>query len=181
MSKVTGDTGRGVTLLPGGGQENWDDWHVPARGVRGFYANQQCKVPVPLRAALQQIADSKIFPYKSIGYIVRHALVRHVRWLRSHEKFNDPDGKIGSVVATMEAMNEIVRNEEYMEDFSAVFENLERQVKKHKERRNPDRARLIVTRAWAKIKQINDDFWRGEMEEEMKQRFGDLLKKGKGK
>jgi hypothetical protein len=117
------------------------------------------------------VVESKHYPYRSIGYLYRHALLRHFHWLAE----GDQDGT-GSTIHTINAMVEIVREDEYMEDFRSLFDRLDDRVRDHRQRGNDDRARQLVLKVWAQMKQMGDDFWRREFEEELKRRYGNLLK-----
>jgi hypothetical protein len=164
-----------VSLIPGikpEHQENWDAWHVPARDDKGHYVNLQVKVPPAFKGQAASIIESKKYPYRSIGYLYRHAFMLLMNYLRQHPL---GDG-VGSTVHTLNAMIEIVREDEYMEDFRTIFDRLDARVKEHKSRGNQDRARQLVMKVWAQIKQMNDDFWRDEYEAELNKRYGELLK-----
>ena len=163
-------------LLPGGKDDtgvNWDEWHIPAKDQQGHYVKWQIKMPERLLGLMQEAITRDVYPYRSIGYLARHALYRHMVWLRSHPDFEDG---VGSTIHVVNAVIEIVRDDEYMEDYRTVFDRLEERVRDHMARGNDSRAQTMVVKVWSQIKQMHDDFWRGEYEKELKKRFGHLLK-----
>lgn len=152
---------------------NWDEWHVPARDTQGHYINRRVKLPKQLDAELYRIVDSGIFPYKSVGYVWRHSLLRHVLHLSRHPEYAHAGG---STINAVLAMIKLIRDEEYMEDFRMIFPRLEERVRDYLSRDNRNHARQLVTQIWAEVAKMTDDFWRGEYELELKRRFGELLK-----
>lgn len=177
MAKSTGG-GNVVSLVPGSGkldgdEDRWrDEYHIPARDTNGHTDKIQFKVPPSLKALVYIIMESKVFPYPSIGYLFRDALVRHCNLLSLQP---GGDVGVGSTIHAINAMIEIVREDEFMEDFRTIFDKLEERVNEHLRRRNDKRARGLVVKTWGKIKQMEDEFWRGEYEKELRKRFGDML------
>ena len=72
-------------------------------------------------------------------------------------------------------MIEIVRDDEYSEDFRAVFDKLEERVRDHKNRGNIIKAKQLVTKVWHQVLQIDDEFWKEQYLGELERRFGDLI------
>jgi len=151
---------------------NWDEWHVPARDTQGHYSNMRLKVPRQLEAEAQKAVKSECYPYRSVGYLFRHALLKHLFWLQDHPEYRNG---VGSTINAVNAMVRLIREDEYLEDFRLVFERLDNRVRDYENRGNRGRAKQLVIQIWAEIKKMEDDFWRGEYERELKRRFGNLL------
>lgn len=172
-----------VNLVPGSksrteteSDPSWDEWVIPASDDKGHHSRIYFKAPPSLLGQAQLIIDSKAYPYKSIGYMYRHALVRHYHYLREIAEDGEYRDGVGSTIHAIMAMVSVVRDDEYMEDFRSLFDKLEERKREHLSRGNQTRARQMIMRVWVEIKQMRDDFWRGEFEGELKRRFGELLK-----
>jgi hypothetical protein len=173
-----------VSLIPGGKLEHddecahWDQWTIPARDSKGHHTRMYCKVPPALLGQVQMMIDSKKYPFKSVGYFYRWCFVLGLNTLRGLPEYEDG---VGSTIHGIIAMNNIVREEDFMDDFRSLFDALEERVIAHQRRGNEDRAKQIVLKLWAEIKQLNDDFWRTEFENELRRRYGNLLAGDEGR
>lgn len=169
-----------VSLVPGtGGDEgmNWDYWHIPARGPRGHSDRIQCRVAPQLLGQLQKAFQSGNYPYKSIGFMYRHALVRHLNWLREHPEYEDG---VGSTINAIHAMIKTLREEDFMDEFRSLFEKLDDTVGRHRAQGEVDHARKLVMSIWGEVRGMEDDFWKGQYEGELQRRYRDLLSQGEG-
>lgn len=166
-----------VNLVPSVGDKdqrtNWDYWHIPARGPRGHSSRIQVRVPPELLAQCQNAFNSGHYPYKSIGYMYRHALLRHLNWLRENPDYVDG---VGSTINAINAMVKVLREEDFMDDFRGMFDKLEETVSRHRSRGEIDRARQVVMSIWGEVKAMEDEFWRLQYEGELVKRYGELLK-----
>jgi hypothetical protein len=175
-----------VSLIPGKKEDedtgpeipDWDYWHIPARDDKGHYDIMHIKVPPALKALCQITVDSKKYPLKSIGYLYRRGLLRELKAIRELPEYEDG---VGSTIHNILMMTEIVREDEYMEDFRSIFDKLDERVRDLTRRGSDDRARKLVIKMWAQIKQMNDDYWRTEFEKELRQRYGRMLQGEDGK
>lgn len=168
-----------ISLIPGGKDDdtpNWDEWHVPGRDDKGHTERLQIRVPPQFIGLAHQILNTKCYPYRDIGYLYRHAFMRHFKWLREHPEYDDG---VGSTINALNAMVEICREHEYIEDFRTIFDKLDEIVREHRKdgsKGSLSRAKQMILKVWAQIKQMTDEYWQEQFEGELKRRFGDLLK-----
>jgi len=90
-----------------------------------------------------------------------------------------PEGAVPSVVRQVDAIVEILREEEYYRDFSKIFEDLAEQVNRYQTAKQLGRAQSLIARVMAKVNQMPDSTWKDEYQTELQQRFGHLLDVGK--
>jgi len=122
---------------------------------------------------LETVVSSKWFPYRSKGDVVRHALTRHFEWLETL-------APIPSVTRQVDAIVELVRDEEYNTDFQEVFERLAGQVSRHLASGRNDLALTLVRRVVDQIEHMPEDSsWRDVYMEEVERRFAHMLAGGK--
>jgi len=168
-----------MSLVPGKGvegdyQPNWDEWCIPASDTKGHSMNPRFRMPEALYQMTHSILKSGYYPYKDVGYVVRHALLRHYFWLKNHPEYKDG---VGSTIYNNLAMVETCREEEYMEDLRCTIERMDEIVRKHRMNGNTDRARKFIKKQWTHTMRMTDEFWREEYQKEFERRFGDLVRR----
>ena len=75
-------------------------FRVPASDAKGHSISKSFRVMPVLSNAMSVMLNSRAFPYKKESELIRHALVRHIKWLESI-------GDVPSVSGEVEAMAEI--------------------------------------------------------------------------
>ncbi len=117
---------------------------------------------------LEVIKASKKFPYRTKGDILRHAFVRHLRWLHNL-------APIPSVLAEVDAILEIAREEEFAADFQLVFEKAGDVVARHLGRGSIGEARRFVLKVMEHIDRMPPGYWRDRYKKEAQEKWGGIL------
>lgn len=152
---------------------NPDDFRVPANDSLGHSEREWFRIQPGHDRQLDTIATSKLFPYRSKGDIIRHAVKRHLDWLETLQP-------VPSVMAQVDAVLEIVREDEYNSDYQEVFDRLGDGVGRYMAGGQVDMARSLVSRVMASIDRMPEGGWRDRYLSELNARFGNLLQMGSG-
>ena len=154
---------------------NPEEFRIPSTNPHDHSSRIQCRVQPGHARQIDTILSSKLFPYREKSDLLRHAIYRHLVWLESLL----PEGAVPSVVRQVDAIVEILREEEYYRDFSKIFEDLAEQVNRYQTAKQLGRAQSLIARVMAKVNQMPDSTWKDEYQTELQQRFGHLLDVGK--
>lgn len=116
-----------------------------------------------------------LFPYKTLTDLYRHAIVRHIWWLKSLE----PEEIEGSILYQVAQIDELVAEEEFQLRFTKTIENTAKMV------RNTihlpgGRAHVgqVLRRMLSFIKSSKPGYWRSYHEMRFREEFGPYLTDG---
>ena len=116
---------------------------------------------------IEQIIQSKQFPYRTKGDFLRHALHRHVRWLSTL-------GEVPSVMGQVDTILEIMRDEEMNNDFSLVFAKLEERINSYLSDGDSKEAARLILLIKSHIAEMPSGFWKTKYTKRLNDRFGRL-------
>ena len=155
---------------------NPDEFRVPASDAKGHTSRLWLRCQPGHANQIARVKDSKRFPYRSTGDILRHALARHLKWLESL-----PAGKgIPSVTGAVDAILDLVRDEEFAADFRLVFDKLGSRISAHMGAGSLGEARRLLLQVLRHIDGMPDCYWRGPVpgrsERQIQARTGDGAK-----
>jgi len=120
---------------------------------------------------VEQVVQSKQFPYRTKGDLFRHALHQHMRWLQTLED-------VPSVSGQVDAILEIMRDEEFSNDFMTVFEKLNTRISGHVSNGADGEARRLILMVQRHIAEMPDGYWKSRYQKELKSKYGKLLGSG---
>jgi len=146
-----------------------DEFRVPASDTKGHSARQWFRCVPSMARQLEQTIQSRQFPYRTKGDILRHALHRHMKWLSSIEGVPSVSGQVDVIL-------EIMRDEEMSNDFTLVFDKLAERISKHMEEgsnREAIRLLLIVNNH---VNAMPEGFWKNKYQSEIRRKYGSLMK-----
>jgi hypothetical protein len=145
------------------------EFRIPATDTKGHNARHWFRcIPVMARQ-VEQIIQSKKFPYRTKGDLLRHALHRHMGWLLSIEP-------VPSVSGQVDAILEIMRDEEMNNDFSLVFDKMAERVSQHlSSGSHREATRLIITIKNC-ITNMPDGFWKDKYKKHIEDRYGNIIR-----
>lgn len=146
------------------------EFKVPASDTKGHSTRMWFRCVPSMGRQVEEIVQSRAFPYRVRGDLLRHALHRHMNWLRSV-------GPVKTVSGQVDAILEIMREEEMNGDFEVVFTTLEKRIDGYLKAGDEREAARLVLMVSGHIKEMPDGFWKGRYEGRLKDRFGDMLKK----
>ena len=147
-----------------------DEFRISASDTKGHSARLWFRCIPAMTRQLEQILQARQFPYRTKGDILRHALHRHMRWLNTLEP-------ISSVCSQVDAILELMRDEEMNNDFSLVFEKLEDRISRHTAEGSEKEAMRLLMIVQGHVGSMPDGFWKDKYKGKLQDKYGGLLKK----
>jgi hypothetical protein len=146
------------------------EFHVPASDHHGHSERPHIRVPAGMLQQVRNAANSAAFPYRKgeYGMVIRHAIMRHLKWLETLSP-------IPSVTRQVEAIEEIVKEDEFQSQFDTVFATLQKQVHIHTNNGRAAMAKSLLKRVAGKVQQMPAGDWADMYEQEFDRRFGNVL------
>jgi hypothetical protein len=141
---------------------------IPASDTRGHSTRIWNRIDPGTDRQISIIVNSKSFPYRSKGDLVRHAIHRHLHWLHDQAPFKSIMGQIDAII-------ELVREEEFNSEFVTTIEKLTEQAARYVTLSQLPRAKSLVMRVMDKIKGMPDGAWKDQYMNEIETRFSHLL------
>ena len=142
---------------------------VPSHDVKGHSDRFSFRVPPWISRQVQEIVTSRKFPYKTQSDVLRHAVFDHLMRLTKMEP-------IKSYIQQIQMENELIREVISQQKSSEFFAGLQQAISNYLSRGDIEQASRLVTTVSAHIAAIEDEYWRDRYMQELKQRFGQLLK-----
>ncbi len=145
------------------------DFRVPASDTQGHSERYWARVQPMMARQVSVVLQSRMFPYRSQGDIWRHALHRHLKWLETL-------APLPSIMKQVDAMLEVLREDEFGADFQDVLSKLNGQVNQHIGKGRFVQARELIAKVRARVDEMPDDsHWKAVYLEEIEERFGAYL------
>jgi hypothetical protein len=159
----------GVVLFPVKERYDPEEFLTSATDAKGHGERFWFRAPSGLLRQIEIFLAAKRFPYKSATDILRHALIRHLTWLGTLE----PD--VDSVMRQVEAVQDLMREEQYNQDFISMFEDLGKTVYRYLAGGHNGEAMRMIGRCRDTFEKMPEGFWRDQYLAELMKRFGHLL------
>ncbi len=153
-------------------QLNPFEFRVPASDTKGHSSRNWFRCTPAMARVIDQTLGSKQFPYRTKGDLLRHALSRHVRWLETIRP-------VASVTAEVDAIMEIMRDEEFHDDFVNVFEKLGERISNHMSGGSAGEARRLLLSTLRHVDNMPDGHWKNKYKKEINSKYGHILKEAK--
>ena len=115
------------------------------------------------------IIQSRAFPYRRKGDLLRHAFHRHLQWLESL-------APIPSVTKQVDVILQIILEEEFNSDFMHVFEAITKTISDYLAKGSPGQAVRVLMEVQQSIAQMNEGYWKDQYLHELEVKFGHLVK-----
>lgn len=144
-------------------------FRVPASDTKGHNARVWARCQPGHAQQLEHILQSKKFPYRCKGDILRHALLRHLIWLESLEPMRSVTGQVDAIL-------EVLRDEEFASDFRSLFDKLGERISSHIGQGAEGEARRLILSAIHAIDQMPEGYWKEKYKSEVDSRWGYLIK-----
>jgi len=142
---------------------------IPASDPKGHSARHWFRCIPAMARQTEQIIQTKKFPYRTKGDLLRHALHRHVSWLSSIEPMVTISGQVDAIL-------EIMRDEEMNNDFALVFDKMKERIAQHLAIGSRREAARLVLTIQNCIKEMPEGYWKDRYKNKIKRKYGDLLK-----
>lgn len=144
-------------------------FRVSSTDTKGHSQRMWFKCQPGHAAMIDAVVQSNKFPYRTKGDLLRHALVRHLRWLENLQP-------IPSITGMVDAILTILRDDEFYSDYKHVLETLSNRINMHKGQGELGEARRILYEVLHNIKRMPDTFWRDKYLAAIDRDHGDLIK-----
>lgn len=144
------------------------DFHIPASDTKGHSERLYVRVSPKLADQLDSIFNTRMFPYKSKGHLLRHAIYRHINYLETLAPFP-------SNMKQIEAIDEILREEEFHSQFEEIYRRMESQISVYIRTGDIDHAKSLVERVRTRIKGMPEGDWKKKYMRSLKEQFSHLL------
>ena len=149
-------------------QDDSRDFQVPASDQKGHSVRKSVRISPQLDMQIDLILGSRKFPYRTEGELLRHAVMKHCRWLLSMQD------DIQSLMPQIETMMEMVRMEEEQRQFSEVVEKIVKEATSLAAEGHVRKARSLVDKAMTQAGKIPDRYWREKYSREITTKLGHL-------
>lgn len=146
------------------------DFRVPAADTQGHSERVWFRCQPGHAQAVSAIIQSQRWPYRTKGDLLRHALSRHLKYLASAA-----DLPIKSLLLRVDAIMDLLRDEEMNHEFMGVFETLGTRVACHLGNGGEGEARRLIAGIQRQVDSMPDGYWRDKYARELQTRYGHLL------
>lgn len=146
-----------------------EDFIVPGQDSNGNSARVYCRVVPLIERAIDVIMGSRKFPFKSEGDLIRWCVKRGV------EELDGMEPMVGSVMAQVDAMMSILRDEELNHTFLTVFDRMVQTIGMHVQAQATGEARRVAYAMREQILKMEEGYWRDRYIRELDTKFGYLL------
>ena len=106
------------------GQMDSMQFRIPASDTKGHTNRMYFRCQPGHSHQVSVMLDSKKFPYRTKGDLLRHALVRHLDWLGTQ-------APVPSIMAEVDTILEIMRDEQFAQEFAIVFDKMGQRIATH--------------------------------------------------
>lgn len=152
------------------GNYNPDEFIVPAQDDKGHSARESVRVSNELQRDIEVIIQSRKFPYKTSGDLLRHAVVRHLEWIHRIEA-GFPKHLLSAHLAQMD----MLREEEMRLAGHNVFKKLHEQVEAYLASGEPGEARRVAATVRSRLAGVADSAWKRRFESRFLRQYAALL------
>lgn len=148
-----------------------DEFIVPGSDDKGRKVTITLNIPPLLDRQLDVIMGSRRYPYANKKEIFRHAIFRHTSWLL------DIRASVPRHFQTMvEAISEIVRDDESAMKMEQVFLSLEDRISDHIQRGEHMEAIRLVSAVNQRVRGMPPSVWVLRFTERFRIKYGDMLR-----
>jgi hypothetical protein len=147
------------------------DFIIPGSDHQGHSERIYCRCQPQHARAIGKILASRKFPFRTQGDVLRWCVVRGLKVL---DRLDPMPGFIGMA----DAINEILKEELYLQEFTSMFNNMQVVIQGHIAMGAVGEARKVLTKVLMRVRTIEEEHWRKKAEEEIRTRFAHLLEGG---
>lgn len=147
-----------------------EEWVVPARDNLGQSVRAFFRVPPLMDKAIEMLVNSKVFPYLTKADFYRHAAFRMLGVCHRLEPAFPKH-----FVSALQAMLEIVREDEMRTQMETVFNALAGRIEAHLQRGDAGEAVRVAALTKSRLAHIEDSAWKRRFTARFKRQFTPLL------
>jgi hypothetical protein len=148
-----------------------DLYSIGASDEKGHNTQVGLRVPPGWMAHIETVIESRIFPLKNKGYLMRAALYFFFHYLETLE--NIPNTTLGQ----LDAMIKLLTHDGILRTVSKLMPLLEQTVNEYRLNDGDNIALTIILQILDLAKGIPDNYWRKRITEQVRTKYGDLINK----
>ena len=158
------------TIVDEHGNYNPDEFIIPAQDDKGHSIRETVRISNELQRDIEVLIQGRVFPYKTSGDLLRHAVVRHIEWLHKLET-----GFPKHLLSAYQAQMDVLREEEMRLAAHNVFKKLHDQVEAYLASGEPGEARRVAATVKSRLAGVADSAWKRRFETRFLRQYTDLL------
>lgn len=148
-----------------------DLYSIDASDEKGHNTQVGLRVPPGWMAYIETVIESRKFPFKNKGYLMRGALFFFFHYLETLEDI--PNTTLGQ----LDAMERLLTHNAILRTVSKIMPLLEQIVNEYRLADGDNVALTIVLQILDLAKDIPDKYWRKRITGQIKTKYGDLIAK----
>ena len=145
------------------------EFRIPASDQSGHSERNWFNLQPGHHREIEIIVFGRQFPYRTPGDLIRHAVIRHLKWLDGIAQ-----APIQSVMAQTDAVIRVMQEEKYQQDFDELFEDLDKTVARHVKDGRIDSATRLVGDVKNRFLDMPPGEWQDRYLDEVEKRYGHL-------
>lgn len=149
--------------------DTWSDYIRVAHDANGNSVRLQFRVMPSVEQQINTIVLSRQFPYRRNGDLMRDAVMRHLEFL--HKKKLIHPNNLKQIIL----VEEIIKEEEFQQEFTTVFMSLERVVNNYTSSQQVGEARRVVAATKNRFEAMEDGAMKRRWLKALMDKFGHLL------
>jgi len=150
-----------------------EEFSIPVQDNKGHSARGTFRCPPAWMAEVSNIVATRMFPYKDTSHVLRHALWRHLQWLKNK------DDRLKRSVSWMEAAIGIMQKSEKRREHGAMIIHLDREIDALKRAGALEDAKNLAFQTVNLIVNSGpDDTWKRKALKHIRSKHSDLLAMG---
>jgi len=154
--------------------ENRDSYVLTATDTKGHSERFYFRAIPAMASEVQSIIQSKVFPFRTRGDVLRWCFHYGMRYLMDIAQEASP--LVKSVRGQVNAVLEIMRDEEFNSDFTLVFDKLRERIDHHRRDREDEEAVRLLLVVKNMISDMPEGFWRKKYMDELEKSYGKFIK-----
>jgi hypothetical protein len=152
------------------GTYNQEEFIIPAQDDKGHSTPTSVRLSAELSRDIEIIIQGRVFPYKTQGDLLRHAVVRHLEWLHVLEP-GFPTHLLSAHLAQMDVLKE----EEMRLSAHLVFKKLHDQVDGYMSVNELGEARRVAATVLSRLTGTADSAFKRRFESRFRKQYKSLL------
>jgi hypothetical protein len=149
-------------------QPDPNSFRIPASDSQGHNSKLYFRCQPGHAQQLEMVVQSKKFPFRNIGEIIRHAIVRELVYLEGLEPMKSITGQVDAII-------EVMRDEEFAGEFAKLFDRLGQRIASHLGSGSDGEARRLVLIVQEKLGDMPEGYWKDRYQQEVEVRYGHLV------
>lgn len=142
-----------MSKKPSNASDDSVEFNQPPSDGKGHSTMLTARIPPYMAMEMEQIFASRKFPYRTESDMVRHAIVRHLRWLRSMQPIDSP------YLPMLEMMMAVVRETDEQNRCRKMLDDAWAAIRSLAKEGHESKARGLIDTLLAQAEKMRDPYW----------------------